>query len=48
MTVGGVDHYLDLLFYHRRLKPLVAIDLKLGHFTPADKDQMKLYLACPS
>jgi predicted nuclease of restriction endonuclease-like (RecB) superfamily len=45
MTVGGVDHYLDLLFYHRRLKRLVAIDLKLGHFAPADKGQMELYLA---
>jgi predicted nuclease of restriction endonuclease-like (RecB) superfamily len=45
MTVGGVDHYLDLLFYHRRLKRLVAIDLKLGHFLPADKGQMELYLA---
>ena len=44
MTVGGVDHHLDLLFYHRRLKRLVAIDLKLGHFTPADKGQMELYL----
>jgi predicted nuclease of restriction endonuclease-like (RecB) superfamily len=45
MTVGGVDHHLDLLFYHRRLKRLVAIDLKLGHFAPADKGQMELYLA---
>jgi predicted nuclease of restriction endonuclease-like (RecB) superfamily len=45
MAVGGVDHYLDLLFYHRRLKRLVAIDLKLGHFAPADKGQMELYLA---
>jgi predicted nuclease of restriction endonuclease-like (RecB) superfamily len=45
MTVGGVDHHLDLLFYHRKLKRLVAIDLKLGDFTPADKGQMELYLA---
>lgn len=45
MTVGGVDHYLDLLFFHRRLRRLVAIDLKLGAFTPADKGQMELYLA---
>ncbi len=45
MTVGGVDHHLDLLFYHRRLARLVAIDLKLGEFTPADKGQMELYLA---
>lgn len=45
MTVGGVDYYLDLLFFHRRIRRLVAIDLKLGAFTPADKGQMELYLA---
>ena len=36
--------YLDLLFYHRRLRRLVAIDLKLGRFQAADKEQMELYL----
>ncbi len=45
MTIGGRDHYLDLLFYHRGLKRLVALDLKLGAFAPADKAQMELYLA---
>ena len=45
MTIGGRDHHLDLLFYHRSLKRLVAIDLKLGAFAPADKAQMELYLA---
>lgn len=45
MTIGGVDHHLDLLFYHRRLRRLVAVDLKLGDFAPADKGQMDLYLA---
>jgi len=45
MTVGGVDYHLDLLFFHRRLRRLVAIDLKLGAFHPADKGQMELYLA---
>ena len=35
---------LDLLFYHRRLRRLVAIDLKLGRFQAADKGQMELYL----
>jgi predicted nuclease of restriction endonuclease-like (RecB) superfamily len=44
ITVDGVDYYLDLLFYHRRLKRLVAIELKLGDFKPADKGQMELYL----
>ncbi len=44
MTVDGEDYYLDLLFYHRRLRRLVAIDLKLGNFQAADKGQMELYL----
>lgn len=45
ITVDGIDHYLDLLFFHRRLRRLFAIDLKLGAFRPADKGQMELYLA---
>lgn len=45
MTVDGVDHYLDLLFYHRRLHRLFAVELKLGAFKPADKGQMELYMA---
>lgn len=44
MTIGRDDFYLDLLFYHRRLRRLVAIELKLGKFRPADKGQMELYL----
>jgi predicted nuclease of restriction endonuclease-like (RecB) superfamily len=44
ITVGNDDFYLDLLFYHRRLRRLVAIELKLGKFQPADKGQMELYL----
>lgn len=44
MTVDDEDYYLDLLFYHRRLRRLVAIDLKLGKFQAADKGQMELYL----
>lgn len=43
-TIDGTDYYLDLLFYHRRLKCLVAIDLKLGKFKPQYKGQMELYL----
>ena len=38
------DHYLDLLVYHRGLRRLVAIDLKLGDFQAAYKGQMELYL----
>lgn len=44
ITVDGDDYYLDLLFYHRRLRRLIAIELKLGDFKPADKGQMELYL----
>lgn len=44
IIVDGVDHYLDLLFYHRNLRRLVAIELKLGEFKPGHKGQMELYL----
>jgi predicted nuclease of restriction endonuclease-like (RecB) superfamily len=44
ITVDGEDYYLDLLFYHRKLRRLVAIELKLGKFKAADKGQMELYL----
>lgn len=44
ITVDGDDYYLDLLFFHRRLSRLVAIELKFGEFKPADKGQMELYL----
>lgn len=44
MHIGGNDYYLDLLFYHRRLKRLVLIELKLGEFKPEYKGQVELYL----
>lgn len=44
MSIGADDFYLDLLFYHRRLQALVAIELKLGRFDARDKGQMELYL----
>jgi predicted nuclease of restriction endonuclease-like (RecB) superfamily len=44
MVIDGEDFYLDLLFYHRKLRRLVAIDLKLDKFQAADKGQMELYL----
>lgn len=44
ITVDHDDYYLDLLFFHRGLRRLVAIELKLGDFKPADKGQMELYL----
>ncbi|MGH9854874.1 MAG: PDDEXK nuclease domain-containing protein [Blastocatellia bacterium] len=45
ISVDEDDFYLDLLFYHRRLRRLVAIELKIGRFKPADAGQMHLYLA---
>lgn len=44
ITLDMRDYYIDLLFYHRRLKRLVAIDLKLGEFEASYKGQMELYL----
>ncbi len=44
MIIDGEDFYLDLLFYHRRLKRLVAVELKLNHFKAGYKGQMELYL----
>ncbi len=44
MIIDGEDFYLDLLFYHRRLHRLIAIDLKKGRFKAEYKGQMELYL----
>ncbi len=46
MTIGERDFYfyLDLLFYNRSLRRVVAIELKLGSFNAAYKGQMELYL----
>ena len=44
MIIDGEDYRLDLLFFHRQLKRLVAIELKLGKFEAAHKGQMELYL----
>lgn len=44
ITVDATDYYIDLLFYHRGLRRLVAIDLKLGKFKPEHEGQMRLYL----
>jgi len=45
ITIDNDDYYIDLLFYHRKLQRLIAIDLKLGKFKASDKGQMELYLA---
>lgn len=44
ISIDNRDYYIDLLFYHRRLKCLVAIDLKIGEFEAGFKGQMELYL----
>ncbi|MFN5139406.1 MAG: YhcG family protein, partial [Pseudanabaena sp.] len=44
IQIDNDDFYIDLLFYNRKLKRLVAIDLKLGNFRHEYKSQMELYL----
>jgi len=44
ITLDGDDYYIDLLFFHRKLRRLVVIELKLGEFKPADSGQVELYL----
>ncbi len=44
MIIDGDDHYLDLLFFHRKLKRLVVIELKIDKFKAKYKGQMELYL----
>jgi predicted nuclease of restriction endonuclease-like (RecB) superfamily len=44
LTIDNRDYRIDLLFYHRRLRAQVAIELKLGEFDAAYKGQMELYL----
>lgn len=44
ISVDNEDYYIDLLFYHRRMKRLVAIDLKIDSFKAEYEGQMRLYL----
>ena len=44
ITIDATDYFIDLLFYHRGLRRLVAIELKLGKFKPEHEGQMLLYL----
>jgi hypothetical protein len=44
LTLGRKEYFVDLLFYHRRLKALVAFDLKIGSFEPEHAGKMDLYL----
>lgn len=44
ISIDNEDYYIDLLFTHRRLHCLVAVELKLGEFKASYKGQMELYL----
>lgn len=44
MEVGGQEYFVDLLLFHRRLRCLVAIELKIGDFKPEHKGKMEFYL----
>lgn len=44
LQIGDSDYYMDLLFYHRGLRRLVVVELKLDRFRPEFKGQMELYL----
>jgi predicted nuclease of restriction endonuclease-like (RecB) superfamily len=44
IVIGGEDYYIDLLFFHRGLRRLIVIELKLDRFRAADKGQVELYL----
>lgn len=45
LSIGDQDFYVDLLFYHRKLRCLVAVDLKVGPFVPEHAGKMNFYLA---
>jgi predicted nuclease of restriction endonuclease-like (RecB) superfamily len=45
LEVGGRDYYLDLLFYHLKLRCFVVVDLKIGEFTPEFAGKMNFYLS---
>lgn len=44
LEVGGREYFIDLLLFHRRLRCLVAIELKIGEFKPEHKGKMEFYL----
>ena len=44
IEVGGQEYFIDLLLFHRRLRSLVAIELKIGDFKPEHKGKMEFYL----
>lgn len=44
IVIDGEDYYIDLLFFHRRLRRLIVVELKLQRLRAADKGQVELYL----
>ncbi len=44
ITIDNVDYYMDLLFFHRKLRRLIVIELKLGRLKVEHKSQIELYL----
>lgn len=44
ITIDQDDYFIDLLFYHRKLRRLVVVELKIGKFKPEHKSQLELYL----
>lgn len=44
IVIDNENYYIDLLFYHRKMRRLVVIELKLGKFKPEHKGQIELYL----
>ncbi len=44
LRIGNASYHMDLVLFHRLLRSLVIIDLKIGEFTHADAGQMNLYL----
>ena len=44
LNIGGNDYYIDLLLYHRSLRSLIAVELKIGEFQPEHKGKMEFYL----
>ena len=45
LEVGGEDFFIDLLFYHLKLRAFVVVDLKMHPFKPADAGQINFYLS---
>ena len=45
LQAGGKEYFIDLLLYHRELRALVAVELKIGEFLPEYKGKMEFYLS---